>query len=945
MDKEFENALIEDLIIRALEDGKILVFPKEISARSYLNLYSKRKKKAVFSDRAMSFDTFKKMFRTLPENKTEASVIHRYLFIDSFFRTERFKELRYFANPEFKTSLRFFQKSIVSNLPFFNNVLFNGKIRQFLPEEAQRDMRIILSSYNEFLEKNNAYEPEYIKPDFSKAEENTYVLVFPSCVEDPAVIDALNIKKEKGEPLFEVLDAELKDGSVELNRMDVYENSLSEIRSRVREIYRLLVNEKTRCSDIVVTLNQAESYLPYFVSECGKRNIPLNIQQGKKLSDYEVGTLFSDIKLLYSSEFEFSSLKKFLLNPAYPFKKKDLIHRIIRFAIDCKADKTIEKWKDKLSKAEVILEKNEESRKKTSQDKMENSSSNEAVSDENPSDNSGFPYTRTDIGSIRAFISDLYLKVKSINISSDASSLRGAFHALRNTFFEEKKGGVLFVSDTEDKALERALDVLENAEKACSEFKIAKTEGFFDLFLNLLSSVNYTPDNKNAGIRVYSYPQTKAMYSPYHFVLGLSDSEVQQERKGPSFLRETEGEKDVITDSVLKSYAFKSSGAVYLSCANTGFDSESTAPALFVEKELINRVVRSETDSFKTEEALWFNGADVFNDNAAEQNRGFSAVASPDTRFSVNQIKPCANQIKQFFSSRDKLFRSTEKNDYSGVELPVSLSASRIEEYEKCSYRWYCSYKYGLNNQDYEIKMSDSRDIGNLLHDTFETFYGEIKHFDEFRLHSDRFAEIFKEKLSGMANSIKAPDYVHLYELSLQEDDYRDCIDLLEDSACLSGFSSEATEKEIFYETEEYEIKGRIDCIMKNADGNYAVIDFKRTKAGKEPLQVVLYACLLGENAEYKRVPVVAVYYVIKEKKFKFYSGRYGKDSKNTSPQNFFGWTENDFDEVYPLKSEELQKCIEDMLSGIKAGDFEPKTPDCAYCAYRQICRKRYVIK
>ena len=365
MEKKFDNYRIESFIFEAFDAGKTLVFPREVSARSYLSLYSKVMGKAVFADRAISYDVFIEKFKAIPADKNKASVTHRYLFVNMLFQSEKVKELKYFVNSDFETSSEAYKKSIVNNLPFFKRFINDNSLNSGLPKELDNDIQILFSEYNNYLSDNNLYESEYIEPNFDSSEKGKYVLVFPSSVDDPSVSRVLIAKNQNGERIFDVIDVDTDGNRLaagwpstdrtndvsqednqkgfvlpdELNRISVYENSLAEIKSRVREIYRLTTSG-VKCRDIIVTLNQADSYLPQFVSECSIRGIPINIQKGKKLAEYNIGKFFADIRAIYVTDFDFSSLKKFLLNPAYKFKDTDLVSKLVRFAIDNRVDAT-----------------------------------------------------------------------------------------------------------------------------------------------------------------------------------------------------------------------------------------------------------------------------------------------------------------------------------------------------------------------------------------------------------------------------------------------------------------------------------------------------------------------------------------------------------------------------------------------------------------------------
>ena len=310
---------------------KTLVFTSETAARNAVSAYiSSHPGKAVFRDRALSWDRF---YLSLLDTagKRNVTKTERKLFAYSFLKGGGLGSLSYFASPEYPESLLAYSSSIASLLPHFPSS--DDPIREHMSREMLSDINILRSSYEEFLETRGLYEKNYLIPDYSKIEKDSFVFVFPSTFTSSKVYDILSLD------LVDVIDA---PAGGETPLVD-YPNSISEIRWTLRQIE----NDRKiyRDDEIAVTSSSLDSYRPYLESEAKKRDIPLVFTSSRPLSDYPEGRFLHQVYSTVVSNWSFDETKKLLVNPQFPFREKERLVSIIRMAVEKKMeDRGLSSW-------------------------------------------------------------------------------------------------------------------------------------------------------------------------------------------------------------------------------------------------------------------------------------------------------------------------------------------------------------------------------------------------------------------------------------------------------------------------------------------------------------------------------------------------------------------------------------------------------------------------
>lgn len=321
---------MKNQIFKLLLGNKTLVFTSEVVARNVLSSFLiANENTVVFKDRCISFDNFYLSLLNTG-NKKQIRKEERMTFSYSFL-SSNIDRLSYFASPLHKESLISYASSLSSLLPFFSDT-------EGIEKKALDDIKIIKPIYDEYLEKNNLYEKNFLTPEIEKIEKGKYVFIFPETFNNKWAMEIVN----KG-----LVDS-LSIPKVETPQILSYKNSISEIKALFRKIYKDL--ETCSYSDIAITSSSLNTYRPFLERESKLKDIPLLFTSTTPLSSYSESRFFSSLYNWYNSDYSLKETKELFLDPTYPFKDREQLRDIISRAIERRIlkDGGIENWKEVL---------------------------------------------------------------------------------------------------------------------------------------------------------------------------------------------------------------------------------------------------------------------------------------------------------------------------------------------------------------------------------------------------------------------------------------------------------------------------------------------------------------------------------------------------------------------------------------------------------------------
>lgn len=493
--------------------------------------------------------------------------------------------------------------------------------------------------------------------------------------------------------------------------------------------------------------------------------------------------------------------------------------------------------------------------------------------------------------------------VNGICMAKDAPSLRRALKGFQDDFFIEGSWAVV-ASSSQAKVFMVCMDTLDNLEEINV---LPKGVSFYDFYLTLLSETYYAPGKAEEGIKVYKYPVSCPLAVKHHFIIGLDDESSRQYRTVLPFAEDMEEgsplHKKNISEDICSS--LNREGAV-ISFSEQTYSSYCIAPSFFEQCKLVEEAI-IEPDRFSEEKHKWFYPESKIPYKAlSSQKKAFERAEKTVFPFALGLVPPAP--IKERGSK-------------------IRISSTSLTAFENCPFAFKCRYIDGIEETDFSVDEEDPIKIGEIIHNTYESYFREVKNVRDLRKpeNQELLKKNFLTNLRNYAYGPKGPSALQIERIKLR---YMEALSKISEVEDYAEFSESDMEYEFFFEEEGYYVKGRIDCIMKTPDGGYAVLDFKKREGDKKSLQLPLYAEGMKKDikGKYNQYPSYAAFYGVEEK-------------KNTVQWN---------------NEQDMRACVEDFktraesaVSAIERGEFNP-TPgqnNCANCRFRRICRMRYVIK
>ncbi|MCR5760392.1 MAG: PD-(D/E)XK nuclease family protein [Sphaerochaetaceae bacterium] len=791
---------------QAILERRLVVLPTETISRSFLTHFIKTNpSKAVFTDSVISWDTFKELCTERPDNLSEVTDAHRLLFSYSYLIN--LKGQSHFFNRDYPQTLSTSAAELSMNLPYLSKVE-NPQISQSMDKNLLSETEAILSSYRAYLKENSLYEKSFLSPDYTKDEikQKRPIIVYPDNISDPDVEKAISDGIETLRPEEDEENTENEENKNN-NKTFItrYPNTLFEIRATLEKIYGLL-KDKTEPEEIAITSARLEEVEPYLRSESRHYKIKLNFVRSKKLTDWASGSFFKSISAIKSSDFDLQDVSAFLLNPAFPFKDRDLCSKAVSKGVECKIISGLKTWL----------------------------------------------YKTKDDKEISAFVLKFTDYVNGICQAKDAPTLRRALKGFQDDFFVENSWNSGSV--TQSKVFMVCMDTLDELEKLSS---LPQGVPFYDFYLNLLSGIYYAPGKGEEGIKVYSYPVSCPLAVKHHFVINLDDESSRQYRSILPFAEDMDEKsplhKKNMAEDICASLSTQNISAqnintqkTILSFSEQTYSSYCIAPSYFEQRSLV-RDAELKTDRFAEEKQMWLDPLKKPSHPAlSEQKEAFDR----------------ANQtVFPFTAARAKDTEEPKKTK-------IRISSTSLSLFESCPFAYKCRYIDGIKEEDFSVDEEDALNIGNLIHKTYETYFRQERNIRDLSKAENKelLKQIFLKNLENYSRSTEGPSELQIERIRRR---YSDLLAKIGEVKDYEDFSESDMEYRFFFEEEGYYVDGYIDCIMRKPDGKYAVLDFKKREGDKSSPQLFMYAEGLKNDSsgKYSQYPSFAAFYGIEEKK------------------------------------------------------------------------------
>ena len=483
-----------------VENGFVLVFPTEESARAFSSLFVMERKKGLLASSCIAFDSFAMQFMPEIKGKIAAGDIDRLIF-SSYASSCVYSKMRYFVSPsypELQTRLTSFLRPI---LPLLDDAMqLEQKNR-----DATHDLRLLRFEYGVFLDKLNLYEGNFSEIVIPSSLDKTYAVVMPSAFpKERRVMNA--ISSLQGVEIIGDLKAALPP-------LQVYANEKNEIRSLFSSI-RSLVDDGVTMDEIAISVAPLDRLRPYIEDEAYLFGIPLDFREGVLVASTAPGAFLSGLYEIFSSSYSLDSLKAFMLNPSIPFRDPEMMRRFIASAVRFSITSAPDRKKDRYMKL---------------------------------SKDSGQEYYRI-----------LRLTLDRLMTETDPMRCESLLHTLMSSLLVDEE----FHGNEEDEAVYSfAMREFSSFLSSCTA---AVEEGYlntplFPLFMSYFSTLRYVPRTRVEGVSVYPFTQDAAVPFRYRFIIGLNGKEGEEKIRKASFLSDYElaverGEED-ITEDLLSLYA------------------------------------------------------------------------------------------------------------------------------------------------------------------------------------------------------------------------------------------------------------------------------------------------------------------------------------------------------------------------------------------------------
>ncbi len=822
----------------------IFVFPTNVAATAWAELLLKEEiVDAVSLDRFIAWDTFKAdCIRSSQQNKTSIPATLRKFFAMNMIEKNK-KNIIFSSiiNPEYLHTSASFSDWIAGILPQlagWEEKILSAKLTLVLDEE-DNDLRILKREYQQFLDSNNLFDPAWERPPFFD-DGNTYFVIYPEILADFSEYKEI-LEQTKTIRLIH-LEKTLSEKTVLQ-----YTNTRSELRETalfIRELCKPIEKGGKGLSwnDVAISVADISSFEKYIEKDFSLYNIPFSIRSGKTLGDYPIGKLFVLIKNCYTENFSFNSIKNLILDPVFPWKNLIVQEHLIEFGMKynclCSYD-GLDVWLDAFQKV---------------------------TSEERASE----------------FYKQLKKSITSLVTATSFSYIMQHYIAFRNTFFD-----MSILSDEQDKIMSRCITELSALIELEKDFPDAThCEDPYSFFIEQLSEKEYVLQSAKCGVNIFPYKLATCAPFRQHIIIDSSQASLTISNQRLHFLRDDKrsalGIKDEnVSNNFIELYTQASNEPIRFSFSQSSLNGFQIPFNGLQPKEVITSM-ESETnithssyiDNYLKERGVFLNGDIQLDSIHSLQKEGF-------TNWAKTFIPHDENELEQFI----EVLKSIIKNKfYKGTRLQVS--ATTLKSFYECPIKWIFTKVLKLEDYIIESTLLDDVFLGTFYHEVIKRVLTTFKKAkNPLSVTSDNLLSVQIQGHIADTLNMVIDDFPHscgitgLSNLTIeifisQKDIYlQKIIDFFTMfSLYFNGSYIRDVELEIQVEKDEYDLVGKIDCILDFPGNDFIeqgifIIDFK---TGNSPARNI---CIKQKDNDIKdfQLPLYVYMYeqlYLKEREF-----------------------------------------------------------------------------
>ncbi len=887
---------IEEIIYTNLDKNEsCFVFPSEVVATFWRRKSSLYGKKAVLSDRFISWDKFKE--DTFSLNMAFAPVNNhiRTLFTAALLEENRIKGnvFKGIIRPEHSEGSGSFLSWIISVLGEVKSFHESGLSEKvMLSKEIKKDLSFLYNQYIEFLADREMFEPSWVKADVSGINRD-YFLFFTEVIED---FEDFSRDLHNAPSVYIVPDKEAPKREIKF-----FSSSVLELKWLLGEVGALL-DRGVKVQDIAITLPEMDSWRIDLKAEALLRSIPLDFRQGMRLSEYPGGKMFGIIINCAKSGFTLPLMKQMLLNRSIPWKKRDLGEMLFTFGLEHHCFKNY-----RLQGKEVDLWANALNKLKEKQ--------------------------------LPGYYKGLRSGIEKIILSKSFTELKSSVQIFISEFLDTS----LWESDTL-REFQFCLDTLNDLEDASERAGSLNYGSSCDIWLSAIADRIYVKRSDSPGISVFPYRVSAGADYKWHFIPGLSQNSSQVVKTKYRFLKENQrnsvpGLESDFTESFISLYS-RSDGNILFSCSRDTFSGPGLPPSLFVLKGAVLEIKDStiiKNDLYTRELGFWSG------ENSLPERIYSTMYSGADYALLNSFVKKDVDYTKRLLEDSHKKELVSEFTGETGL---LHISPSSLDQYEKCPYLFMMERGLGLAEGEYTGIYLDHSLFGRIIHKCFDRFFEYIDASgsgfnivleDEYKKEMEQVVDsVFKSYASkGMGFIPPVWNYCRRFT----RNKLTSFIEV--EGVEFPGFKTVSIEKKYSSILEErgIELNGRIDRVSFKGDKT-VIVDYKKKNHHKK-------GDMFTESGVPSTYQIPFYIYLMRNNGLEISSASY-YDVTNCrydhvyNPELKKAWCS---EEAIEVLLQQLHKSVTKMGEKIRKGDFSVPKYGCSGCSFRRICRTKFHVR
>lgn len=920
---------------------------------------------AVPFERFTAWDNFKREYLSISQDGlTAVPTLLRKLFVADLIhknslkpKEERFQVI---INPddEFAKNADTFSSWISDNLTslhFWKSRYEKNKSEYGEMDSEDKDYDFIYNEYSNFLKSNNLFEPSWIENTDIIQGDKKFIIFYPEMLQD--FQDFTETFEKSDNITLCKLPQNLPSPKAYL-----YPDSRTELRQTMLQIINLVKENKADWSEIALSIPDIETYRPYIEREFDLYGIPYVIKSGIKLTQNTAGRIFREIYNCYNENFTFDSVRSLLLDECVPWKeeyiqlKEDLIREGNRMRCICSPyEKDI--WLSTFTSKINRLEKTD-----------------------NPNKNKELNYFNN--------LKDFYLKLKTdikqffTEENKTFANILKAWMQFKSNFLQDDKN----FSEEANNILSRCITELEEIIKIENDFSDCKLfiNSPFDFYLQMLDEKTYTPQTKKTGVQIFKYKLSAAAHFKYQFVIDGSQKNLEVVNKRLTFFNATKRSKLHLLDDDKNLNATEVFMKLYARSIPNGADDNfvhfSAATETFSGFAIPHSLLEYKKDNLPNLDSDDY----IKNEMNFIRNRGNNQI----TAITENQ-KQMFNNWKNHSLSNDNSYSTNDNlnkfiDSRIGENGKIDISArSDLEKFFPCPRKWVLQTLLHLKEDSLDTDLMKGYDMGNLNHKILELVLSE--YMNKKLPFFDKEKEIFINSDDG---SDCTQDFINLIEKSVEKGivsipDIRDSLLVIQTlqsqtnaitttiinflKLFLINFEQNGfgmcrvlgMEVDNKLEMENFNYKGRIDCILETPSFDLVIIDFKNSKSSIPDMkslfvnedgllgdfQMSVYYKLVSNNGK-KEIFSLDYYSITDTSKTSVVDPHKSTKSKALTSFEDYNPTLKVTDEY----ANEFSKIIKEKVF-IPQQSYNPKDrlnvknyEHCSQCNFNSICRTTYTV-